>query len=215
MKKFVFVLVLVLLSVTSVCFGQEILTRPTTPEERAEIESGWYNNNPTTPEEQKEIESDEQNTGIKVYDFYDIFSEIMNNRGYNMSVYDCYTVNNNVIGEYLECDITNDVYIMLVYDNNFTTKIVKVAGYQKKPGKLNPDIDTAFRVAYSCFYGDTRETTYQNWLEKIKYSMNTYQVYTLYGISAIWNEGLLTGKSARNGQYYYQITFFLDRDHLE
>lgn len=136
-----------------------------------------------------------------------LFSVQMNSRGYPMTIDDCKFYQDNVIGDYAECKITNDVYVNIFYDRDDNFTGMKVTGFQKKAGKLNPDTDTAFRVAYACFFNDTRETTYQNWLKNIQLGMEKGMMYTINGIGAIWGEGLITGKTDRNGQYNYNILF--------
>ncbi len=144
---------------------------------------------------------------MKVYEFYVLYSMLMGGRGYDISTNDCNAVEHEVLGEYSDCKITNDVDLLLMYDANYVLTGVKVVGYQKKSGIINPDTDTAFRCAYACFYSDTSETTYQDWLSKIQYGMTIDKTYRLNGVSAIWGEGLMTGKTNRSGQYYYQILF--------
>ena len=185
--------------------------RATTEEERAEIEA--YNNNGRNQEQQRVNEGNSLSQKIttpryqqmNIDQFYQLYSLNMNNRGYSMSADDCQLKYQNIVGNYFECKVTNDVKLTIGFDDELMVTVVDVIGWQKNSGALKKETDAAFRSAYSCFFTDTRETTYQQWIKNIKIGMERDSVYTVNDISAIWGEGLLTSDS----RYYYKITFFL------
>ena len=191
----------------------------TTDEERQNIEQEWQNRNGGYAEEDPEkqgsltqqISSQNKQSyqHMNIDQFYDLFSIGMKGRGYTMSVDNCQLLNQKIVGDYIECKVTDNVYFDLFYDENMMLTGLNITGYQKKAGTLNTEIDAAFRNAYSCFISDTSEASYQKWLINIQIGMRTEKTYSVNGVAAIWGEGLMTGNISRNGQYYYKIAFFL------
>lgn len=186
-----------------------------TPEEREQArkereQQDFQNNSQNTLSQRIQSQEKQSYQHMDIDQFYQLFSLGMSGKGYQMSVDNCKFLNQNIVGDYCECKVTENVYFDLFFDEDLIVTGLNITGYQKKAGDLCTDIDTAFRNAYFCFFSDTRETTYQEWLKNIQHGMEINKTYTVNGIGAIWGEGLMTGNISRNGQYYYKITFFCD-----